>query len=203
MIHPVRHVKCDEEKPACNKCKSTGRPCDGYLPVKKNRKRSSPSASSSGHSSVTVQWSPSSGFTGDEAERRSFYFFRARTAPQLAGYFTSDFWDCLVPLSTHHQPAIKHAVIALGSLHERFENYDISMRGLDLDNSQGGFALKQYNRAIGHLIKSVTTGGQEALDTSLVACILFACLEVLNHFIADATVPLKWAITIPRTFSDR
>ena len=27
----VRHKKCDEEKPACQNCRKTGRICDGYL----------------------------------------------------------------------------------------------------------------------------------------------------------------------------
>ncbi|KAH3001521.1 hypothetical protein KXV73_001875, partial [Aspergillus fumigatus] len=26
----VRRVKCDEEKPTCCRCRSTGRKCDGY-----------------------------------------------------------------------------------------------------------------------------------------------------------------------------
>lgn len=115
---------------------------------------------------------------GDPAERRSFHFFRSRTAPQLSGYFASDFWECLIPLSTHHQPAIRHAVVALAALHERFENNDNSILSSNYDIAQGGFALQQYNRAIGCLIKPVTGGGQQALDVSLVACILFACFEV-------------------------
>ena len=115
---------------------------------------------------------------GDAAERRSFHFFRSRTAPQLAGYFVSDFWDCLVPLSTHHQPAIKHAVVALASLHERFENNDSSILSSNYDIAQGSFSLKQYNRAIHCLIEPITAGGQQDLDTFLVACLLFACFEV-------------------------
>ena len=121
---------------------------------------------------------------GDPAELRSFHFFRTRTAPQLAGYFASDFWDCLVPLSTHHQPAIRHAVVALASLHERFENNDRSILSSNYDVAQGGFALQQYNRAISCLIQPVTIGCQQTLDTSLVACIIFACFEVVSPVVA-------------------
>ena len=117
-------------------------------------------------------------FIGNEAEHRSFHFFRTRTAPQLAGYFASDFWDYLVPLSSHYQPAIKHAVVALASLHERFENDDKSVFSSNHDIAQGGFALKQYNRAIGRLVMPMAAGEQHLLDTFLVACILFACIEV-------------------------
>lgn len=86
----------------------------------------------------------------------------------------------MVPLSTHHQPAIRHAVVALASLHERFENNDKSILSSDYDIASGGFALQQYNRAIVCLIKPVIAGAQQGLDTSLVACILFACFEVAN-----------------------
>ena len=128
-----------------------------------------------------MQRSPSLEPLGDLAERRAFHFFRSRTAPQLSGYFASDFWECLVPLSTHHQPAIRHAVIALAALHERFENNDNSILNSNHDIAQGGFALQQYNRAIGCLIKPVAAGGQQALDVSLVACILFSFFEVRGH----------------------
>lgn len=127
---------------------------------------------------MTIPRSPRPEVLGDQTERRSFHFFRSRTAPQLAGYFASNFWDSLVPLATHYQPAIRHAVVALASLHERFENNDNSIHSSNYDIAQGGFALEQYNRAIGCLIQPVTTGGQQELDVSLVACILFACFEV-------------------------
>lgn len=29
----IRHVKCDQLKPACGRCTSTGRTCDGYVGV--------------------------------------------------------------------------------------------------------------------------------------------------------------------------
>ena len=88
-----------------------------------------------------------------------------------------------MPQCTHQQPAIRHAVVALASLHERFENNDNSILSSNYDIAQGGFALQQYNRAIGCLIKPITAGEQQALDVSLVACILFACFEVRYIFI--------------------
>lgn len=83
-----------------------------------------------------------------------------------------------MPLCTHRQPAIKHAVVALASLHERFEKNDSSILSSNYDLAQGGFALQQYNRAIAELTKPFTAGQQQALDVCLVACILFACFEV-------------------------
>ena len=125
-----------------------------------------------------MQRKPSPELLGTPAERRSFYFFRSRTAPQLAGYFVSEFWERLIPLSTHQQPAIRHAVIALAALHERFEDSDDSILSSNHDLVHGGFALQQYNRAIGYLIKPSAVAESQALDVYLVGCILFACFEV-------------------------
>ena len=83
-----------------------------------------------------------------------------------------------MPLSTQHYPAIKHAVIALASLHERFENNDQSILSSNYDLFQGGYALQQYNRAIIQLTKPPTNGEEQPIDVFLVACILFACFEV-------------------------
>lgn len=123
---------------------------------------------------------------GDRAERRSFSFFQDRTAPQLAGLFESQFWDCLLPLSANYQPAIRHAVVALAALHERFENNDNSVLSSNYDIAQGGFALQQYNRAIGCLIKPVKDGGDQSLDVALIASILFACFEVFYPAVATS-----------------
>ena len=155
----------------------------------KNKKPKQPSAPSSGHSSITVQRSLNIEIFGNQAESRSFCFFRDRTVPQLAGYFASDFWDCLLPLSTHYQPAIRHAVVALAALHERFENNDNSILSSNYDIAQGGFALQQYNRAIGCLIKPVKDGGDQRSNVALIACILFACFEVLFPAVATLWAP--------------
>lgn len=114
---------------------------------------------------------------GCDEERRCFDFFLHRTVSQLPGFWDSEFWSCLILRATHHQPAIRHAVLALGSLHERFEAGDRSILSPIWDKGEGGFALKQYNQAIQHLIKPVSEG-QQAVDVCLVACLLFACFEV-------------------------
>ncbi|KAL8636421.1 MAG: hypothetical protein Q9228_006178 [Teloschistes exilis] len=113
----------------------------------------------------------------DDNERRCFTFFKARTINDLSGYFPSEFWERLVPLAAYHEPSLKHAVIALASLHERFERGDRSILKSNKDILEGGFALQQYNKAIQHLIKQPR---KPSFDTSLVACVLFACFESLR-----------------------
>ena len=115
---------------------------------------------------------------GNQHEKRTFQFFRERTVPRLCGFFSSDIWERLVLQTTFHEPALRHAVFALGSLHERFEMGDMSVFASNLDTVQGGLALLQYTQAINHVIKRSAQTDSRSLDVCLVACILFACFEV-------------------------
>src|ERR1700731_3889195 len=93
---------------------SRRRICDGY-PYKvcliKHRKSSV--------SMATMNPTSFSDLFKTDQERRCFEFFRRRT--QLSGSFESPFWTHLLLLATHHEPAVQHSAIALGALHECFE----------------------------------------------------------------------------------
>ncbi|KAL8806855.1 MAG: hypothetical protein Q9200_004892 [Gallowayella weberi] len=160
----------------------TGRKCDGYAPVPESKSRRKAPKSAASDSVTLLQRSSSPVFElfENDAERRSFSFFKDRTLVEISGYFPSDFWERLVPLASFHEPALKHAVIALASLHERFEKGDRSVLKSNKDIAEGGFALQQYNKAIQCLIKPSGSVSKPALDTSLVACVLFACFESLR-----------------------
>ncbi|ENH71192.1 Transcriptional regulatory protein moc3 [Fusarium oxysporum f. sp. cubense race 1] len=115
----IRRVKCDEGKPVCVRCTSTGRTCDGYtLPP-------SSSYSSSTSTSPSPQSSDSYNATADlklilprqsPEEVRSYRFFLEVTAPSLAGAFYADFWLAEVPRVCMSDAAIWHAVISLEAL---------------------------------------------------------------------------------------
>jgi hypothetical protein len=177
----VRRVKCDETKPFCRKCTSTGRKCDGY-PVLEIPDKPAEESGLISPSKALMQWplsAPPVELFGSDKERRSFHFFRITTAYQLSGFCGDGFWDKLILQATHHEPSIRHAVIALGSLHERFIKHNgLTSRSdplLYLDE----FALRQYSLAIRSLFDEAP--GREkpaAVDICLVTCVLFACFEV-------------------------
>ncbi|KAL8727555.1 MAG: hypothetical protein Q9166_005961 [cf. Caloplaca sp. 2 TL-2023] len=178
----VRRVKCDEAKPQCVRCTSTGRKCDGYAPVPESKtwRRSLKATATDCSTLIRRSSSPVFELFEDDVERRSFAFFKDRTIAEVSGYFPSEFWERLIPLATFNEPALKHAAIALASLHERFEKGDRSILKSNKDIAEGGFALQQYNKAIQCLIKPNADARKPALDTSLVACVLFACFESLR-----------------------
>ncbi|KAL8998895.1 MAG: hypothetical protein Q9169_002114 [Polycauliona sp. 2 TL-2023] len=132
----------------------TGRKCDGYLPVPQSQRRTkNPDVTAIEHGAlIRNSSSPKLETFDDDLENRSFAFFKDRTSAEISGSFPSDFWERLIPLATFYEPALKHATIALASLHERFEKGDRSVLKSNKDIAEGGFALQQYNKAIRCLI---------------------------------------------------
>ncbi len=173
----VRRIKCDEGRPECVRCTSTGRKCDGYL---RGHQGAGGLLRAAGPPNVIspLAVTPSLHDLGSEQERRCFYFFCSRTIVRLSGFFVAGFWNRWVLQAFHHEPAIRHAVIALGSIHERFDSGDVSVLRSNQDTTRGGFALEQYNHAIRHLIEPAANGTRPAVDVCLISCILFACFEV-------------------------
>ncbi|CZR64470.1 uncharacterized protein PAC_14368 [Phialocephala subalpina] len=184
----IRRIKCDEEKPHCRKCTSTGRKCDGYTVEITARKSPSPKQStptiSNEVSKPSVPEMAVIPFQGSKLEQRSFYYFQQETVPQISGFYRDQFWFQSVLQACHHNPAIRHAAIALGSLHE-----NSIAAGLvhTEDLSAGGFALQQYNKAIQSLLhgqQAAAAGSlckpHQRVDVALITCILFACFDALR-----------------------
>jgi hypothetical protein len=127
--------------------------------------------------SAALSQSPSIGFLGTEKERRSFHFFRQKTTFQLSGFFGSDFWETILLQAALHEPSIRYAIVALGSLHAKSEQDN----GLLVQSTSGwtdNFALKNYSQAIKIVVESLSREGRQTIDVYLICSILFACLEV-------------------------
>lgn len=110
-----------------------------------------------------------------QKERRCFDFFQRRTIPQLAGSFKSQFWDRLLLQAIHHEPAVQHASVALGALHEHFELCS------NLAEDGHGFAVQHYLKAIRLVTIPTREGGRQAADVALMSCVLFVCFEVSDY----------------------
>jgi hypothetical protein len=164
--HLVRKVKCDETRPACRKCTSTLRTCDGYSHVQQLPPSSAACQIAALRADLSID------ICGCPRSKRSISFFRRRTSPQLAGFFKSEFWGRLVLQTAHREPAVRHAVIALGSLHEASEYRASSM------NAARTFALEHYNLAIRELLLPLSQNGAQSVDVCLISCILFTNFEV-------------------------
>ena len=124
------------------------------------------------------------------------------TAAELSGYYDTSFWESLILAASAQEPSLRHAVIAIGALHEDFSqkrlNATLSPRATPTPDEYGtDFALGQYAKAIGALRRSLSSGKQEPL-TALMSCILFVCFDSLRGWFESAMVHLQSGLRILR-----
>lgn len=111
----TRHINCDGKKPQCGHCTSTGQFCKRN---KHSQSRSaSPTSSVRSRHFLSIAAAPDTKLFTSSQEHRSFTFFCQYTVPQISSAFSDEFWNRLVLQATHHEPAIRHAAIAMGALH--------------------------------------------------------------------------------------
>ena len=97
-------------------------------------------------------------------------------APKMS-YFESLFWDRHVLQASYSAPAIRHAMLALSSVHEKLRLGDGSA---EQSATCKRFALYEYNQAINSLVKEAFDGEQPNYSIILSSCLLFICLEFLQ-----------------------
>ncbi|KOS19184.1 hypothetical protein ESCO_000486 [Escovopsis weberi] len=134
-------------------------------------------------------YQPSHALAIQHTEGLYFELFRVQTASELSGYFNSSFWTQRVLQECHFQPAIRHAVIALGALYKTLEqscepDY-IPMPGemsrLDSVMCHWQVAIRQYSEAC-HNILCLGDGAFGNNKTRLMASVLLTCFD---SFIGD------------------
>ena len=109
------------------------------------------------------------------------------------------------------EPAVRHALVAVGALDERrdvylqnvtytksividppLDNGDSSQRGQHNDP----FAISQYNKAIAHVANAMSSPSSNSIDTALLVCILFVCVECLRGDYAPALKHFRGGMSI-------
>jgi hypothetical protein len=109
-------------------------------------------------------------------------------------HFDADFWKRFVIPASMAEPALRHAMVAVGIFAEKLENDGASKTGLSVaphslpqlapvrrrGSGDGDLtALSNYNKSIGLLTKLVSSSAQNT-DVVLLACVLFICVEFLR-----------------------
>jgi hypothetical protein len=192
--HRARKVKCDERFPACNRCVSTGRVCDGYgiwggggnSYGERYAKSNSPTEECSSALSVPLvhQISARPGLA-NASERAYLDWFTGQTATRLPGVFGSGFWDTLVLQASVTEPAVLHAVLALSCAHRSTSIAGIQTASLESNapDKHEQFCLRQYSSAISRLRPHFMSTSKASLRVALIACIVFTSLEfVRGHY---------------------
>ncbi|KAF1966365.1 hypothetical protein BU23DRAFT_518131 [Bimuria novae-zelandiae CBS 107.79] len=188
----IRRIKCDEAKPSCKRCTSTGRKCDGYT------------TSGLSGPALAVAYAPPQFLRNPShaldlnstQEQEAFHFFKNQTAYELSGFFDSVFWQFEVLQASHTIPAIRHAVIAIAALHRKFISGRMPVVPDDISDKQIAFAIEQSNRAIQELTRSSSQRTISDMMDVMTACIMFYCLCCFQGHQATALEHLRSGLKI-------
>ncbi|KAF4948577.1 hypothetical protein FSARC_13697 [Fusarium sarcochroum] len=156
MHHLIRRVKCDELRPACHRCTSTGRKCDGY-------------ASTSTAVAGPVAPPRLGGLALKEARAQEFFYHE--TVPQVSGFFGRPFWNIVLQFSLT-EASIRHASVALAALHEEHSTISQTSQKDSLK-----IAFQSYNRAINTILKLASDPA--SIPLVIISSIVFTCFECL------------------------
>ncbi|OJZ88177.1 hypothetical protein ASPFODRAFT_59007 [Aspergillus luchuensis CBS 106.47] len=189
-----RHIKCDETPNACRNCTSTGRKCDGYTQYRLPSRKVTLPVSKPSKSLIL-------GLPGlDSDERRCLQFFEHNTIPMLVGYADSEVWQRLVLQMCHREPAVCHAVVALSAFHEDYERSIKTLKSKP-DHRHHHFALEQYNRSMAMLRRRIQSNDPQVRGITLMCCITFIILELLEGDYTNAFAHLQQGLNILKTQS--
>lgn len=161
---------------------------------------------------------------------RALEYFCVKTAPGMGMHFDADFWKRFVIPASMAEPALRHAMVAVGIFAERLEYDGVNKTSLAVaphsipplapvrrrgSSDSDLTALSNYNKSIGLLTKIVSSSAQTT-DVVLLACVLFVCVEFLRgddvaafrHFRGGMTIIMdlvsrKQSLTDSRLMLDR
>lgn len=109
-------------------------------------------------------------------EQRCYSYYRFSVVPALVGSFSSPLWENLIFQMSYAEPAVYHAVIGLSAVQRESENNTLS----GLKGSWNRFALEQLGRSFALLRRRSTSQDPQLPTVTLVCCLLFVTLELLQ-----------------------
>ncbi|KAK0643687.1 hypothetical protein B0T16DRAFT_187807 [Cercophora newfieldiana] len=197
----LRKIKCDEGRPACSRCISTGRVCEGYGiwggggAVLSNHLQLGLSTGSTPCMLIPQSLAvvPTAMAASTSEEKLVFEWFRNRAAKKLQGSLVLNFWDTLLLQASLTEPAIYHAVLALSCVHKQnpVSTEPGGSSGSAPDEHEQ-FTLRHYVQAIRHLQPHFASHDRPSLRIALITCVVFVGLDFLRgHFRAGQLHLLK------------
>jgi hypothetical protein len=188
IVCKIRRVKCDEVRPHCKRCTSTGRKCDykpsrpddDYCPRWTSLKPKEKSVHLTAERALSTPNAPAQ-------QRRAFEFFFVRVAPALAGSLDADFWSGVVLQLSRSHPVIWDAIIAISCLYEHpqisatppISPYVQAKKSMPVLDANHRLALHWYSRALANMSNQLPHKKIEPVVT-LCSCILFICIELMQ-----------------------
>lgn len=158
-------MKCDETRPQCKQCTSTGRKCEGFqdpgstctqLVVAPGRNVNNPDLS--------------------EKEGHHLNLFDHLFSSGILGFLKTPRWASLVLQAVHEEPAVRHAAIAFSALQVPLSDH----LQLQTASNPGSFALEQYAKTVRKFHQLLSRADKRSVEAALICSVLCICFEILE-----------------------
>ena len=161
--------------------------CDGYASLtKSNNERQGretgspacnpPAATSSTPLDITAYAIPFQ-IPGSQKDRQMLHYFCVQACHDLSGYLSSEFWSRVVLQCSHTEPVVRHALVALSSIHLEYATRESPGIRRNSEGTHDVQTLLQYNRAVRQLRRYLSTTAEPSIKIALTCCALFYCFE--------------------------
>jgi Fungal specific transcription factor domain len=160
---------------------------------------SSPSSSPAAPGPITAYSIPFK-IPGSQKDRQRLHYFCVQAATDLSGGLTSssEFWSTVVLPYSHEEPVVRHALIALSSIHLDYvttdcpddQSFDQELTSVE--------TLLQYNKAIRQLRTYLSSRERPSIKVALICCALFYCFESNRGNYESAVAHLRNGLAILR-----
>ncbi|OAL54652.1 hypothetical protein IQ07DRAFT_676666 [Pyrenochaeta sp. DS3sAY3a] len=187
----IRKVKCDERKPNCARCFTTGRKCDGY---QSNFRFfvSSENAPIETRSSIDYSRLPIEMMHVPSSEHVQYLarHFTIKPVPVMGlRYATGISYEseARATLCATSEPAVHHALVSLSTLRRVFEQSGGPAFKISVVAPGVQHGLQEYAHAIRSLVLRMSTHNTTAIRYSLVCCQLFMSIELALDDFTSAT----------------
>ncbi|KFA49248.1 hypothetical protein S40293_08337 [Stachybotrys chartarum IBT 40293] len=175
----IRHKKCDERKPACSQCTSTGRKCD-FLGLSEHF-----------HGSVHLLSAPTGPISNHPrslaplaaSDIWHFEYFRVVFARQASLHLGSGAWETIIIRTSMTERCILDGIIAIGALSRNLVPSKVLGSSTYLPGSSADYALKKYAMSLHGLNKRLneSPSNWELAVTGGLVFHTIACLRGHNY----------------------
>ncbi|KAK3723901.1 hypothetical protein LTR37_001385 [Vermiconidia calcicola] len=173
-MHYMQEAK-GEVRRRCWRCQTLGTGCEGYE-GHASPQRPSPVT----HATTGLSLRSLDGNVSSLPEKRALDFFRATTAPWIAGFLDDAVWDRTVLQMAVVIPAVRHASCALAALHEGQISRNTTANPFTTAfGDPPSLAEQQYEKAVSELRQLVGSSKPQtnAILVSAMLCIHFESLR--------------------------
>ncbi|KUJ19269.1 uncharacterized protein LY89DRAFT_487860 [Mollisia scopiformis] len=189
----LRHVKCDESRPACKRCTRWGHQCDGYDDeiVAKKTTRVVYQLMPKSNAHPVVITCPSLGGIGfsHELEARYFRLYQEELSDELSAGFETILWNRVV-LQACTNDSIRQLIIAIAALKKAGRE-----PSANLASQHRKYALYEYGKALKG-VQAALTLRRDGLRIVLIAALLIFVLESMFGDTKRAVTNIQTALDL-------